>query len=138
MRERERESPPRRNRYSPAPPQGHFPSELMTQAPMGMASWDDVRVRYEYYKGRGYLRDLDLNDYIKWEDWWYKYQAWLKQVGFPLISLIFPKLTDFSLIFIYFPLNFLSQERYWEAWERSQINRRRRIQKKIPITQRLN
>jgi hypothetical protein len=75
-----RESPPRRHRYSPAP-QGHFPESLMTQAPMGMASWDDVRVRYEYYKGRGYLRDLDLNDYVKWEEWWYKYQAWLKQVS---------------------------------------------------------
>lgn len=26
----------------------------------GLMSWDDVRVRYEYYKSRGYLRDLDL------------------------------------------------------------------------------
>lgn len=32
----------------------------MTQGPSGLSSWDDVRVRYEYYKGRGYLRDLDL------------------------------------------------------------------------------
>lgn len=53
------ESPPRRYSYSPAPA-GHFPEELATTAPSGMLSWDDVRVRYEYYKSRGYLRDLDL------------------------------------------------------------------------------
>lgn len=53
------ESPPRRYSYSPAP-QGHFPEELATTAPTGLMSWDDVRVRYEYYKSRGYLRDLDL------------------------------------------------------------------------------
>lgn len=44
---------------SPAPP-GHYPDELATTGPMGLSSWDDVRVRYEYYKGRGYLRDLNL------------------------------------------------------------------------------
>lgn len=49
----------RRYSYSPAP-QGHFPEELATTAPTGLMSWDDVRVRYEYYKSRGYLRDLDL------------------------------------------------------------------------------
>lgn len=54
------ETPPRRiHSYSPAP-QGHFPEELATTAPTGLMSWDDVRVRYEYYKSRGYLRDLDL------------------------------------------------------------------------------
>lgn len=53
------ESPPRRYSYSPAPV-GHFPEELATTAPTGLMSWDDVRVRYEYYKSRGYLRDLDL------------------------------------------------------------------------------
>ncbi|XP_017839758.1 serine/arginine repetitive matrix protein 1 isoform X2 [Drosophila busckii] len=89
------ESPPRRYSYSPAPA-GHFPEELATTAPSGMLSWDDVRVRYEYYKSRGYLRDLDLKDYIKWEEWWYKYQEWLKQ------------------------------ERYYEYWDRSQQMRRRR------------
>lgn len=89
------ESPPRRYSYSPAPV-GHFPEELATTAPSGMLSWDDVRVRYEYYKNRGYLRDLDLKDYIKWEEWWYKYQEWLKQ------------------------------ERYYEFWERQQMHRRRR------------
>lgn len=89
------ESPPRRYSYSPAPV-GHFPEELATTAPSGMLSWDDVRVRYEYYKSRGYLRDLDLKDYIKWEEWWYKYQEWLKH------------------------------ERYYEYWERQQIARRRR------------
>lgn len=89
------ESPPRRYSYSPAPA-GHFPEELATTAPSGMLSWDDVRVRYEYYKSRGYLRDLDLKDYIKWEEWWYKYQEWLKQ------------------------------ERYYEYWERQQMARRRR------------
>lgn len=45
--------------YSPAPA-GHFPEELAMTAPSGLMSWDDVRVRYEYYKSRGYLRDLDL------------------------------------------------------------------------------
>ncbi|XP_050069133.1 serine/arginine repetitive matrix protein 1 [Anopheles maculipalpis] len=104
MIEEELEAPPTRYTYSPAPA-GHFPEELMTTGPSGLSSWDDVRVRYEYYKGRGYLRDLDLQDYIKWEEWWYKYQEWLKQ------------------------------ERYYELWERSQMNRRR---KKIPIAQRLN
>lgn len=49
---------PRRS-YSPAPA-GHFPEELALTAPSGLMSWDDVRVRYEYYKSRGYLRDLDL------------------------------------------------------------------------------
>ncbi|XP_067628669.1 serine/arginine repetitive matrix protein 1 isoform X2 [Eurosta solidaginis] len=88
-------SPPRRYSYSPAPA-GHFPEELATTAPSGMLSWDDVRVRYDYYKSRGYLRDLDLKDYIKWEEWWYKYQEWLKQ------------------------------ERYYEYWERQQMARRRR------------
>lgn len=53
------EEPPRRYSYSPAPV-GHFPEELATTAPTGLMSWDDVRVRYEYYKSRGYLRDLDL------------------------------------------------------------------------------
>uniref|UniRef100_A0A2M4AHC4 Putative transcriptional regulator icp4 n=1 Tax=Anopheles triannulatus TaxID=58253 RepID=A0A2M4AHC4_9DIPT len=104
MIEEELEAPPTRYTYSPAPA-GHFPEELMTTGPSGLSSWDDVRVRYEYYKGRGYLRDLDLQDYIKWEEWWYKYQEWLKQ------------------------------ERYYELWERSQMNRRR---KKVPISQRLN
>ncbi|XP_055307539.1 serine/arginine repetitive matrix protein 1 isoform X1 [Sitodiplosis mosellana] len=85
----------RRYSYSPAP-QGHFPEELATTAPTGLMSWDDVRVRYEYYKSRGYLRDLDLKDYVKWEDWWYKYQSWLKQ------------------------------ERYYEFYERQQMSRRRR------------
>uniref|UniRef100_A0A1B6DTE6 Uncharacterized protein n=1 Tax=Clastoptera arizonana TaxID=38151 RepID=A0A1B6DTE6_9HEMI len=40
-------------------------------------AWDDVRVRYTYYKEQGYLRNLTLQDYIKWEQWWYKYQDWL-------------------------------------------------------------
>lgn len=31
-----------------------------------------------YYKSRGYLRDLTLDDYMKWEEWWYKYQEWLE------------------------------------------------------------
>ncbi|XP_055691373.1 serine/arginine repetitive matrix protein 1 [Lutzomyia longipalpis] len=88
------ESPPARN-YSPAPP-GHFPEELAVTAPTGLMSWDDVRVRYEYYKSRGYLRDLDLQDYIKWEEWWYRYQEWLKQ------------------------------ERYYEFLERQQMRGRRR------------
>ncbi|KAL0279265.1 UNVERIFIED_CONTAM: hypothetical protein PYX00_000866 [Menopon gallinae] len=56
---------------------GYFP-ESMHAAPIGMSAWDDVRVRYKYYKGRGYLRDLSLDDYMKWEEWWYKYQEWLE------------------------------------------------------------
>lgn len=62
--------------HSPAPP-GHYPDELLPAGPSGLASWDDVRVRYQYYKDLGYLRDLTLDDYIKWEEWWYKYQDWL-------------------------------------------------------------
>lgn len=59
------ESPQGQRRYSYSPaPQGHFPEELATTAPTGLMSWDDVRVRYEYYKSRGYLRDLDLKVHI--------------------------------------------------------------------------
>nr|CAI5844300.1 unnamed protein product [Callosobruchus analis] len=50
---------------------------LLTAAQSRTASWEDVRVRYQYYKELGYLRDLTLDDYIKWEEWWYKYQDWL-------------------------------------------------------------
>lgn len=39
---------------------------------------------------------LTLQDYVKWEEWWYRYQEWLKQ------------------------------ERYYEFYERQQISRRRR------------
>ncbi|EEB16604.1 conserved hypothetical protein [Pediculus humanus corporis] len=56
---------------------GYFP-ESMHAAPVGLTAWDDVRVRYKYYKSRGYLRDLTLEDYMKWEEWWYKYQEWLE------------------------------------------------------------
>lgn len=81
------ESPPRRYSYSPAPA-GHFPEELATTAPSGMLSWDDVRVRYEYYKSRGYLRDLDLkvSDYfirspVQMVTFIYLYLLGLYQVG---------------------------------------------------------
>lgn len=57
---------------------GHYPDSLSTQGPTGLESWDDVCVRYDYYKSRGFLRDLTLDDYIKWEEWWYKYQEWLE------------------------------------------------------------
>lgn len=40
-----------------------------------------------------------FQDYIKWEEWWYKYQEWLKH------------------------------ERYYEYWERQQMMRRRRGKK---------
>lgn len=53
----------RRFSYSPAPV-GHFPEELSTTAPSGIISWDDVRVRYEYYKSCGYLRDLNVE--VSW------------------------------------------------------------------------
>jgi len=56
---------------------GYYP-EALHSAPVGLDAWDDVRVRYQYYKERGYLRDLTLDDYIKWEEWWYKYQEWLE------------------------------------------------------------
>lgn len=42
-------------------------------------SWEDVRVRYAYYKEQGYLEDLTFQDYLKWEEWWYSYQEWLDQ-----------------------------------------------------------
>jgi len=69
-------SPPRRYSISPVPA-GHFPEELLGSGANRMAGWDDVRVRYQYYKDLGYLRDLTLDDYVKWEEWWYKYQDWL-------------------------------------------------------------
>ncbi|XP_024082986.1 serine/arginine repetitive matrix protein 2 isoform X2 [Cimex lectularius] len=57
------------------PPSPLYPPSLSSLTDLG--SWDDVRVRYTYYKEHGYLRDLTLQDYIKWEQWWYKYQDWL-------------------------------------------------------------
>lgn len=81
--------------HSPAPI-GHYPDELLASGPTGLAAWDDVRVRYQYYKDLGYLRDLSLDDYIKWEQWWYKYQEWLKN------------------------------ERYYEHWLSTQNRRRRK------------
>ncbi|KAK0086876.1 hypothetical protein PV325_002318 [Microctonus aethiopoides] len=65
-----------------SPPPGHYPETLMAQGPRGLDCWDDVRVRYDYYKARGYLRDLTLDDYVKWEEWWYKYQDWLEAERF--------------------------------------------------------
>lgn len=56
-----------------SPPSPPYPPSSVTE----LGSWDDVRVRYTYYKEHGYLRDLTLQDYIKWEQWWYKYQDWL-------------------------------------------------------------
>ncbi|XP_048524162.1 serine/arginine repetitive matrix protein 1 isoform X2 [Dendroctonus ponderosae] len=66
-------TPPRRYSISPVP-QGHYPDELLSAGQSRLAAWDDVRVRYQYYKDLGYLRDLSLDDYVKWEEWWYKYQ----------------------------------------------------------------
>lgn len=64
--------------YSLSPvPAGHYPDELISSGQSRLAAWDDVRVRYQYYKDLGYLRDLTIEDYIKWEEWWYKYQDWL-------------------------------------------------------------
>ncbi|XP_063976707.1 serine/arginine repetitive matrix protein 1 [Diachasmimorpha longicaudata] len=65
-----------------SPPPGHYPESLLAQGPRGLDCWDDVRVRYDYYKARGYLRDLTLDDYVKWEEWWYKYQEWLEAERF--------------------------------------------------------
>lgn len=56
----------RRFSYSPAPV-GHFPEELSATAPSGIISWDDVRVRYEYYKSCGYLRDLNVEVSFKFD-----------------------------------------------------------------------
>lgn len=98
IQEGARQSPAPRPRYSPAP-EGHYPEELLAHASaqaMGLGAWDDVRVRFDYYKSKGYLRDLTLQDYVKWEEWWYRYQEWLKQ------------------------------ERYFEMWERNMQRRRRK------------
>jgi hypothetical protein len=79
----QRESPVRQFSFSQyAKGEGHFPEELMQHSSaqaMGLSAWDDVRVRFDYYKSKGYLRDLTISDYIKWEEWWYRYQEWLKQ-----------------------------------------------------------
>ncbi|KAJ8984690.1 hypothetical protein NQ317_004949 [Molorchus minor] len=100
-------SPPRRYSLSPVP-SGHFPDELLSSGQSRLAAWDDVRVRYQYYKDLGYLRDLSLDDYVKWEEWWYKYQDWL------------------------------ANERHYERWLSSHGGGRRRGKKRIPATQRLN
>ena len=36
-----------------------------------------------YYKQSGYFGDrhISLEDYLKWEDWWYQYRDWLKKYG---------------------------------------------------------
>ncbi|XP_071051184.1 serine/arginine repetitive matrix protein 1 isoform X2 [Onthophagus taurus] len=88
-------TPPRRYSLSPVPA-GHYPEELLSAGPSRLAAWDDVRVRYQYYKDLGYLRDLTLEDYIKWEEWWYKYQDWL------------------------------ANERHYEHWLATQTRRRRK------------
>jgi hypothetical protein len=75
-----RESPPTRSQFTG--PEGHYPEELMAHSSaqaMGLNAWDDIRVRFDYYKSKGYLRDLSLHDYQAWEAWWYRYQEWLKQ-----------------------------------------------------------
>lgn len=77
-------------------PAGHYPDELLSSGPSRLGAWDDVRVRYQYYKDLGYLRDLSLDDYVKWEEWWYKYQEWL------------------------------ANERHYEHWLSSQSSRRSR------------
>ena len=41
---------------------GSYPEELLLAAPAGLPSWDDVRVRYDYYKKRGYLRGKFYRD----------------------------------------------------------------------------
>lgn len=95
-----RESPTRTFSFSQyTKGEGHYPEELLQHSSataMGLSSWDDVRVRFDYYKSKGYLRDLTLQDYIKWEEWWYRYQEWLKQ------------------------------ERYFEMVERNMLRRRRK------------
>ncbi|XP_076260462.1 uncharacterized protein LOC143196574 isoform X2 [Rhynchophorus ferrugineus] len=99
-------SPPRRYSLSPIPA-GHYPDELLPSGPSRLAAWDDVRVRYQYYKDLGYLRDLTLEDYIKWEEWWYKYQDWL------------------------------ANERHYEHWLATHGNSGRRRKKRLPASQRL-
>lgn len=106
---------PRRYSLSPVPA-GHYPDDLLAAGPaIRGAAWDDVRVRYQYYKDLGYLRDLTLDDYVKWEEWWYKYQEWL------------------------------ANEREYEHWLTSQERggghghgHGRRRRKRLPASQRLN
>ncbi|XP_046382322.1 serine/arginine repetitive matrix protein 1-like [Ischnura elegans] len=43
-----------------------------------IGDWDDVHVRYRYYRDRGYFWDMGLDEYAKWEEWWAKYQEWLE------------------------------------------------------------
>lgn len=93
-----RDSPPMRS-FTQYSGEGHFPEELLAQSSaqaLGLNAWDDVRVRFDYYKSKGYLRDLTLQDYQQWENWWRKYQEWLKQ------------------------------ERYFEMIERNMMRRRRK------------
>jgi len=54
-----------------------FPTPALGSLPEG-TSIEDVKGRFAYYKDQGYLGDLTLTDYVKWEEWWYKYQDWLE------------------------------------------------------------
>lgn len=38
---------------------------------------------FRYYKQSGYFGDrhISLDDYLKWEEWWYQYRDWLKKYG---------------------------------------------------------
>lgn len=40
-------------------PQGHYPDELLSAGQSRLAAWDDVRVRYQYYKDLG--KDFNQN-----------------------------------------------------------------------------
>ena len=46
-------------------------------------NWEDVNVRYRYYKESGYFgdRNITMEDYLKWEEWWYRYKDWLEKYG---------------------------------------------------------
>jgi hypothetical protein len=44
------------------------------------ADWSDMTVRYNYYRDRGCFADrpLTLEEYEKWETWYYEYKNWLE------------------------------------------------------------
>lgn len=48
------------------------------------ADWSDSGVRYRYYRDGGFFKDrpCSFDEFIKWEEWWYKYRDWLAQEGY--------------------------------------------------------
>lgn len=71
-------------RYSADEHRRHFERMTRDEPTERPADWSDSRVRYQYYKDRGYFRDrpCPFDEFVKWEEWWYKYRDWLANEGY--------------------------------------------------------